>query len=230
VEHTTGNAVAYTWFGTRPHANLDISTLKGEGFTLDFAVSRADREAVYRFRYRVYVEEMGRQQTYADHDAKTICEPLDEFGALVVARDPNGRVVGSVRINQANDPHIGYYRDLYQMDSFAPHYPHKVWVVTKLMVNQSLRSVSHVAIALAKACALMNYVAPNKFTLIDCNDYLVPYFERMGFCEYGKACHPEFGDVCLMSIDYEDQEYLARIASILAVENLTRNQAGIATV
>lgn len=35
-----------------------------------------ERERVYRFRYKVYVEEMKRLQQYADHDKKEICEPL----------------------------------------------------------------------------------------------------------------------------------------------------------
>ena len=34
-----------------------------------------DREAVYRFRYSVYVEEMGRYQDTADHEGKRLVDP-----------------------------------------------------------------------------------------------------------------------------------------------------------
>ena len=46
-------------------------------FKIVEATSPEDRERVYRFRYQLYVEEMGRTQQYADDTAQTICEPLD---------------------------------------------------------------------------------------------------------------------------------------------------------
>ena len=36
------------------------------------------KEAVYRFRYTVYVEEMGRYQGGADHTGRRLVEPEDE--------------------------------------------------------------------------------------------------------------------------------------------------------
>ena len=40
------------------------------------AETAADRERSFRFRYVIYVEEMGRKQTYADPVRRQIEEPL----------------------------------------------------------------------------------------------------------------------------------------------------------
>jgi hypothetical protein len=42
-------------------------------------------EAVSRFRYSIYVEEMNRKQKYADHDRKAFIDPLDGKGVQLYA-------------------------------------------------------------------------------------------------------------------------------------------------
>ena len=51
------------------------------------ASSDAEREAIYRFRYRVYVEEMNRYRSVADHDGKRLVEPDDARSHLFYASD-----------------------------------------------------------------------------------------------------------------------------------------------
>jgi hypothetical protein len=41
------------------------------------AETDAEREAVYRLRYDVYVEEMGRYQSSADHQRRMLYEDVD---------------------------------------------------------------------------------------------------------------------------------------------------------
>jgi hypothetical protein len=41
------------------------------------AQSEQDREELFRFRYGVYVEEMGRYRRTADHRARRLLEPED---------------------------------------------------------------------------------------------------------------------------------------------------------
>jgi len=57
-----------------------------------------EREAVYRFRYSVYVEEMNRPKKYADHASRKITDPLDEHGDIFAVFE-GPRVVGTVRVN-----------------------------------------------------------------------------------------------------------------------------------
>ena len=61
-----------------------------------------EQEAVYRFRYSVYVEEMGRYQESADHEGRRLVEPEDEHGWIFFACDGDD-VVGTARLSWGAD-------------------------------------------------------------------------------------------------------------------------------
>ncbi len=67
--------------------------------TIRLAETSEDRQRVFRFRYEIYVEKMKRPQTYADHAARSVEEPLDGTGRIYLAEDDQGHVVGTVRSN-----------------------------------------------------------------------------------------------------------------------------------
>lgn len=56
-------------------------------FTFGLAATPEEKEAVYRFRYAVYVEEMGRYQDTADHANRRLVEPEDDHSLIVYATD-----------------------------------------------------------------------------------------------------------------------------------------------
>ncbi len=63
-----------------------------------------DREQVYRFRYRVLVEELGQTIPGADHKRRRIHDQLDDSARLLVALDEqSGAIVGSLRCNLGSD-------------------------------------------------------------------------------------------------------------------------------
>ena len=66
--------------------------------TFKIAASEDEMRQVYRLRYRVFVEALGEEQRFADSEAKTIREPYDDTGVVVVAKKGT-TVVGTVRIN-----------------------------------------------------------------------------------------------------------------------------------
>ncbi len=58
----------------------------------------ADREQVYRFRYRILVEELRQAPAAADHKRRMVRDSLDDQARLLVAVDEqNGAVVGTLR-------------------------------------------------------------------------------------------------------------------------------------
>ena len=63
------------------------------------AETEEEKRAVYRLRYDVYVEEMGRYRTVADHENRLLVEPEDETGRIFYYATENGEVVGTVRIS-----------------------------------------------------------------------------------------------------------------------------------
>ena len=63
-----------------------------------FATTTAEREAVYRLRYEVYVEERGAYKDVADHKNRLLSDALDPTGRLLYGK-VGEEVVGSLRLN-----------------------------------------------------------------------------------------------------------------------------------
>ncbi len=66
--------------------------------TIHEAVTPEQRHDVYRFRYDIYVEEMGRYRSISDHGQRTFSEPEDETARLYYATDGE-RIVATMRHN-----------------------------------------------------------------------------------------------------------------------------------
>jgi hypothetical protein len=69
---------------------------------IHLAETEAERRAVYRFRYDVYVEEMGRYAGVADHENRLLVEPEDDSGRIFYAAR-EGEVVGTSRLSWGGD-------------------------------------------------------------------------------------------------------------------------------
>ncbi|MBT3556155.1 MAG: hypothetical protein HN644_11125 [Rhodospirillales bacterium] len=66
------------------------------------AVTDDEKRAVYRLRYDVYVEEMGRYQSIADHKNRLLIEPEDDYSRLYMAV-ANDEVLGTMRLTWGGD-------------------------------------------------------------------------------------------------------------------------------
>ena len=68
------------------------------------AASPIDREAVYRFRYRIVAEEFGKQYVGLDHERREHKTEYDDKARLLVALDrDSGAIVGSLRLWLGSD-------------------------------------------------------------------------------------------------------------------------------
>jgi hypothetical protein len=67
------------------------------------AKTDAERRAIYEFRYQVYIEEMGKPYSHANHVQKQVSDQLDDHATLLYS-ERAGRIVGTVRINWGEDP------------------------------------------------------------------------------------------------------------------------------
>jgi hypothetical protein len=61
---------------------------------IHLAETEAEKQAVYRFRYDVYVEEMGRYGGAADHVNRLLVEPEDATARIFYARQTPARNLG----------------------------------------------------------------------------------------------------------------------------------------
>jgi hypothetical protein len=188
--------------------------------------SEKEREAVFAFRYAVYVEEMGRSEPYADHDAKRIVEPLDANCGLMAAFTEGGTIVGTVRINLSRDSDVSAYEGPYGMKAFAPFHPSATAIVTKLMVAAPYRR-SAAALMLAAACYRWGIERHIAFSFIDCNPHLKPFFERLGFRQVVPDFeHSIYGRVHPLVLDARDAALLSQTTRRRHGQDSGRHRSG----
>ena len=109
------------------------------GFEVGEAATPEEKEAVYRFRYSVYVEEMGRYQDTADHVGKRLLEPEDETSWIFHAKE-DGNVVGTARLSWGARGFSQRQIDEYSLEPFLAEVPHEHLAIgERVMVTPRLR-------------------------------------------------------------------------------------------
>src|SRR5215467_14012942 len=93
---------------------------------------------IFRFRYKIYVSEMGRDSPYADHDRKIMRHPLDSTAVNLVAFNDNS-ITGVVRSNVGVDGSFGPFFDFYDIQSVGADHPNATSITSGLMVTRDRR-------------------------------------------------------------------------------------------
>jgi hypothetical protein len=172
-----------------------MDTLLSHRFEVCEATDPDARNEIYRFRYRIYVEQMGRRQKYADHALKRIVEPLDETARNYAAYF-NGNIVGTIRGNRFSERSTAYYRKLYRIDDRFPYYPDEMSLTTKLMFDPAMRGSAYPIRMIVHYARDFNARRPCKIDFVDCNRGLLPFFLKLGYVDYlGWVFHSEYGSV-----------------------------------
>ncbi len=184
-------------------------------FDIKIASSDQELDAIYRFRYRIYVEEMGRTQHYANSALRIIRDPLDDT-AINLAAWMNNEVAGVIRNNASSDGPLGYYEDFYAMRETGLDHPSRTSITTRLMLAPEHRRGT-LAIRLAVASFSIGIQRKTRWNFIDCNSHLVGFFQSLGWIEHlPQADHPEYGLVHRMRLDLTDVAHLEAVGSPFA--------------
>ena len=171
------------------------------------------REAVFRFRYDIYVREMRRRQKDADHARGRVEDALDRDAMLLAARDTlTGRIVGTARSNVVGVSDLGVYDALYGLESLSASERLATTITTRFMVDRERRGTL-LAVQLARSLFSRGTARGIVTDYIDCNEPLVPFFERLGYRSMRTVEHPDYGAVRLMRLDVRDWGHLARVGS-----------------
>lgn len=175
----------------------------------------AERDEVHAFWYRIYVQEMKRllDDPLTDHQQKRVFDPLADFGNLFIARNEDGQVVGTVLSTCAGKGRLGKYEQLYGLTEFDQAKRSKLSITTKLMVDPKLRR-TRLALLMARRGYELLLEQGMDQDYIDCNDHLVPFFEKLGYLPHlGRIEHPAYGSVNSMVINLRDAEHLKAVGS-----------------
>ncbi|MEM7083146.1 MAG: GNAT family N-acetyltransferase [Pseudomonadota bacterium] len=174
----------------------------------------ADLSPVKRFWYDVYVTEMGRHVESANHERRELDDPRAASGILIVAQ-ADDRVVGTLICTASTSGNLGEYESFYEMSALGAIHPTSTAIVTKLMVTPEYR---HTSLSVRIACELYRLAVPMGLhhAIIDCNDHLLPMFQRLGFTQWREpAQHPDYGRVNILKLDCLDMAHLERVQSPL---------------
>ena len=148
----------------------------------DIQVARSDedRERIFRFRYDVYVTEMGKSPAEADHQKKIIRDELDEDAHLLYAED-EGQIVGTVRLNcRSKKKFPDVWEQRYDIEKFAPSFGDHISMTSRMMVARDYRG-SSVPAALVGAVYSAGREMSSKFDFCNCAPSLLEFYEQIGF-------------------------------------------------
>jgi len=184
-----------------------------------FAETEAEKEAVYRFRYTIYVTEMGRYATTADHERKMLFDPEDATARIAYAL-LDDEVVATSRQSWGGDaPFSRHQIEQYMLEPFLAEVPREAMAVAeRAMIKPELRG-GKLFDALNQV--QMKFVNDKRIQLIfgACEPHLLSSYVARGMRTYSSKNinSPEAGYLIPVVYVVEDVEYLRRIGSPAAL-------------
>ena len=120
---------------------------------IKMAATDAERDAIYRLRYEIYVEEMQIFGAVADHERKMLIDPNDADARLMYAI-VDGETVGTLRLNLGKDaPFSQEFEETYHFERFrAAATDAQMMAITRFMVKEKHRG-SPISYHMIEECA-----------------------------------------------------------------------------
>lgn len=169
---------------------------------------------LFRFRYKIYVEELHRQQSYARHETQTIEDPLDPSGHQCVATYKSD-IVGCVRLNLVREGGVQPYFDFYELYRLPEREQLSASICTRFMVTKSYRN-SRVPLELLKMIYLFGIENGATSCYMDTNAPYINMYKKFGYEVLFEKNHPDYGRVSIMRLPVLDLDHLQAARSPFA--------------
>jgi GNAT superfamily N-acetyltransferase len=182
------------------------------------ANTEEERAAVFKLRYEVYVDELGRYRDIADHEERMLIEDIDEHSRLFYAV-LDGKPVAGMRQTWGGDaPFTQRHIDQYQLQPFLERTDaSNIIVGERLHVQPQYRGTD---ILFRMFTTALTFVKENDVELIfgDCEPHLLNLYMSLGFRTYSKRNFnsPAAGYLILLMMLPKDAAYLRAIGSPFA--------------
>lgn len=143
----------------------------------------AERERIFAFRYRVFIEQLGMKRD-ADHDRKWLRDELDE-AAVFFAACENDQVLGSLRLLFLRDlPDSKPLVTRFRMTSAVKAVGREaICTTSRLILDQSLTD-GKVIFSLMRAAYEAAHKNGARINYSDCSPHLLPFHEHLGYRRY----------------------------------------------
>ena len=187
------------------------------GIQIVLAETEDEKQAVYRFRYSIYVEEMGKYKSIADHVRRLFYEPCDAHSRIFYATE-NNEVVATARSTWGGDAPLPQRMiEQYQLAPFLAELPESaISVGERGMVVPRLRGTD---LFLQLIGASLRFANEHRIQVCfgDCEPHLLNLYLGLGYRTYSKrnVNSAEAGYLIPILVGPEDVAYLRRINSPL---------------
>lgn len=184
---------------------------------IGLAETEAERQAIYRLRYDVYVEEMGRYRGVADHDRRMLYEDVDAQSRISYI-EMDGDIVATARLTWGGDAALPQRMiDQYSLSPFLAELPAAAIAVgERAMVRPHLRGTD---LLLKLMCNGISWMNEHRIQLIfgDCEPHLLNLYLGLGQRTYSRTNinSPEAGYLIPIVTVVEDIEHFRRVGSPL---------------
>lgn len=184
---------------------------------IEFRISRLSDESVelFRFRYEICEDELGLGDDYADHEKRTIQDPLDDFAHFVCAYK-NGKMIGTARVNFCTEGDPGYYRDFYELEGVGGDYPDKVSFSTRIMVDRKHRR-GLLPLLISVECFRLGIQKNVRWCFCGCRLDILPFFLKLGYDLINpEKNHRNYGPTAVLRFDLNDPKHYDKKKSLFA--------------
>ena len=163
------------------------------------------------FRYRIYIEQVGKDAEHADHANRTLLEPLDAKSVNLIARNADGIMIGAVRISRASD---GWRLPEHcRQDPWPWVPPHQIACVSRLMVDREIAPLLATP-ALFADCFRWGLANSIRLCAVFCGPALQSLFESYGCQQFDETYPDRFvGAQVPMLCCLNDRAHLSAIGS-----------------
>ena len=181
------------------------------------AVTEAEKEAIYRLRYEIYIEELGDHEKTDDG---SLFDEMDSQARLLMALDGE-ELVGTLRINWPGDgPFPPKFYKYYDLDRFLPVVSEEQIIVFDRFAVMPAYRGTQVPFQLLAAISLFSLERHIQLAFCDCKPHLLNLYIKLGFRTYTSS-YDSGGVGILVPLVFvcQDIAYLRQVGSpLLAFE------------
>ena len=183
---------------------------------IHLATTDAEREAIYRLRYDIYVEEMQSVIQLADHARRMLSDADDLTARLFYAIDGD-QIVGTLRLNLGKDTPFSLESEMiYDLGRFRPVVSEAhMAILSRFMVRKRYRGTRLPLQFMAEATRAA-IVGDVQLAFCDCQPHLIGLYRSLGFRSYTPVYNdPHNGILLPLVLVCGDVAHLERIKSPL---------------
>jgi N-acyl-L-homoserine lactone synthetase len=175
----------------------------------------SDLESLFRFRYRVYVEELN-MTNQADNENKLLRDELDDY-SISYAVISDGEILGSLRMTYLNNvPNPSYLINKFNMQPAIDKFGlASICTTSRFILDQKLRH-GKVIYRLMQSAFVAAQEQNIRLNYGDCSPHLIPFYQHLGFRRYMHGYEDTaYGFKLPIMMLLEDYEFLDWVRSPL---------------